>query len=141
VPCVRLAFGDQLVVALRDTEAMKPVNACVRILPGTPYDLYLVAQLDRVLYEHQAASPSFSGVAVPNDEELRAEWSDTWDDPAKYAHFVAERAGRPAGHILLYRRPTGDLRVPERNIDLANTATLPAARGSGVNLALTGHAL
>ena len=31
--------------------------------------------------------------------------------------------------------------MPERNIDLANTATLPAARRSGVNLALTGHAL
>jgi GNAT superfamily N-acetyltransferase len=140
-PWLRLAFGVQLVWAVRETEAMKPVDAGVMIRPGTPDDLDLVAQLDRLLYEHQAASPSFSGVVVPSDEELRVEWSDTWEDPAKYVHFVAERAGRPMGHLLLYRRPTGDLRVPERNIDLANSATLPAARRSGVNLALTGHAL
>src|SRR5215475_8368000 len=52
------------------------------------------------------------------------------------------RASRPVGRAPpALPAPTGDLRVPERNIDLANTATLPAARGSGVNLALTGHAL
>jgi GNAT superfamily N-acetyltransferase len=120
---------------------MKPVDAGVRIRPGTPDDLDLVAMLDRVLIEHQVASPSFSGLPIPDDDELRSEWSDLWDQGGPYTHFVAERAGRPLGHVVLYRRPTGDLRVPERNIDLSHAATLPAARGSGVNLALTGHAL
>jgi GNAT superfamily N-acetyltransferase len=140
-PWLRLAFGVQLVWAVRETEAMKPVDAGVRIRPGAPEDIDLVAMLDRILYEHQAGSPSFSGVPLPSDEELRDEWSDLWDDSGAFTHFVAELAGRPVGHVVLYRRPTGDLRVPERNIDLSHAATVPAVRGSGVNLALTGHAL
>jgi GNAT superfamily N-acetyltransferase len=140
-PWLRLAFGVQFVWAVRETAAMKPVQADVEIRKGTPDDLELVARLDRSLYEHQAGPPSFSGLAIPSDEELRAEWSDLWDDPELYTHFVAERAGRPLGHLVLYRRPTGDLRVPEGNIDLSHAATLPAARRSGVSLALTGHAL
>jgi GNAT superfamily N-acetyltransferase len=140
-PWLRLAFGVQYVWAVRETAAMKPVEAGVEIRAGTSDDLELVARLDRSLYEHQAGSPSFSGLAIPTDEEFRADWSDLWDDPELYTHFVAERAGRPLGHLVLYRRPTGDLRVPEGNIDLSHAATLPAARRSGVSLALTGHAL
>ena len=140
-PWLRLAFGVQYVWAVRETAAMKPVEADVRIRPGTPGDLELVARLDRSLWEHQAGPPSFSGLAIPSDEEFRADWRDLWDDPELHTHFVAERAGRPLGHAVLYRRPTGDLRVPEHNIDLSHAATLPAARRTGVSLALTGHAL
>jgi GNAT superfamily N-acetyltransferase len=140
-PWLRLAFGVQYVWAVRATAAMKPVEADVEIRPGTPDDLELVAQLDRALYEHQAGSPSFSGLAIPSFEEFRAEWSDLWDDPDVYTHFVAEREGRGVGHAILFRRPAGDLRVPEGNIDLAHAATLPAARRSGVSIALTAHVL
>jgi GNAT superfamily N-acetyltransferase len=140
-PWLRLAFGVQYVWAVRETAAMKPVNAGVKIRPGTPNDLELVAKLDRSLYEHQAGPPSFSGLAIPSDEEFQAEWSDLWDDADLYTHFVAERAGRPVGHLVLYRRPAGDLRVPEKNIDLSHAVTLPVARRSGVSMALTGHAL
>ena len=55
--------------------------------------------------------------------------------------FVAEREGRPVGHAILFRRPTGDLRVPDVNIDLAHAATILHARRTGVALALTGHVL
>jgi GNAT superfamily N-acetyltransferase len=140
-PWLRLAFGVQFVWAVRETAAMKPVEAGVRIRPGTPNDLELVAKLDRSLHEHQAGPPSFSGVAIASDEEFRADWSDLWDDPDVYTHFVAERSGMAVGHVVLYRRPTGDLRVPNDNIDLSHAATLPAARRSGVSLALMGHAL
>src|SRR5947207_86559 len=99
----------------------------------------MVAKLDRSLHEHQAGPPSFSGLAIGSDEEFRADWSDLWDDPELYTHFVAERAGMPVGHVVLYSRPTGDLRVPDDNIDLSHAATLPAARRSGVSLALMGH--
>jgi GNAT superfamily N-acetyltransferase len=113
----------------------------LEIRPGTPDDLDAVAQLDHLLWDLQAASPSFSGNRVPSLDEFREEWRDLWDEDGVYTHFVAERAGRPVGHIVLYRRPTGDLRVPEHNIDLSHAATLPAARRSGVSLALTGHVL
>jgi GNAT superfamily N-acetyltransferase len=138
---LRLAFGVQFVFAVRETEAMKPVRANVKIRPGAPDDLELVARLDRGLYEHQAQSPSFSGLKIPTDDEFRTEWSDLWDDPELFTHFVAERDGTAIGHIVLYRRPTGDLRVPEDNIDISHAATLPTARRTGVSLALTGHAL
>src|SRR3954467_6708488 len=140
-PWLRLAFGVQFVWAVRGTAAMKSVDAGVEIRPGTPDDLELAAKLDRDLYEHQARSPSFSGLTVPSDEEFRAEWSDLWDDAQPYTYFVAERDGVPVGHALLYRRPTGDLRVPDENIDLSHAATLPAARRTGVSTALTGHIL
>jgi GNAT superfamily N-acetyltransferase len=140
-PWLRLAFGVQFVWAVRETAAMKPVEADLEIRPGTPDDLELVAKLDRALHEHQTGPPSFSGMAIASDEEFRAEWSDLWDDPELYTHFVAERAGRPVGHVVLYRRPTGDLRVPDQNVDLSHAATLPAARRSGVSIALVGHAL
>jgi GNAT superfamily N-acetyltransferase len=140
-PWLRLAFGVQFVWAVRETAAMKPVEAGVEIRPGTPDDLELVVRLARTLHEHQAGPPSFSGLAIPSEEEFRADWTDLWDDPELYTHFVAGRGGRPVGHLVLYRRPTGDLRVPDRNIDLSHAATLPAARRSGVSLALTGHAL
>jgi GNAT superfamily N-acetyltransferase len=138
---LRLAFGVQYVWAVREVAAMRPVEADVAIRPGTPDDLPAVAHFDRILYEHQAASPSFSGLAIPSEEEFRRDWSDLWDDPELYTHFVAERDGRSVGHAILYRRPSGDLRVPERNIDIAHAATLPDVRGSGVALALTGHVL
>jgi GNAT superfamily N-acetyltransferase len=140
-PWLRLAFGVQFVWAVRETAAMKPVEADVEIRPGTPDDLELVVRLARTLHEHEAGPPSFSGLPIWSEEEFRAEWTDLWDDPELHTHFVAERAGRPVGHLVLYRRPTGDLRVPDRNIDLSHAATLPAARRSGVSLALTGHAL
>jgi GNAT superfamily N-acetyltransferase len=140
-PWLRLAFGVQYVWAVRETARMKPVDAGVQIRPGTPDDLEVVARLDRALYEHQAGPPSFSGLAIPDDEEFRAEWSDLWDDPELFTHFVAERDGKPVGHSVLYRRPAGDLRVPEENIDLSHAATLRTARRSGVSYALTAHAL
>jgi GNAT superfamily N-acetyltransferase len=138
---LRLGFGVQFVWAVRETARMRPVDAGVEIRPGTPDDLDLVARLDRDLWELQSQSPSFSGLTVPGDDDFRQDWSDLWDDPELYTHFVAEREGLPVGHTILFRRPTGDLRVPERNIDLAHAGTIPAARRTGVNLALTGHVL
>lgn len=138
---LRLAFGVQFMWAVRETAALKPVAADVEIREGTQDDLDDVAAFDRGLMELQAGSPSFSGYAVPELDELREEWSDTWDDPELFRHFVAERDGRAVGHALLYNRPAGDLRVPAKNIDLAHAFTVTDARGSGVGLALVAHAL
>lgn len=138
---VRLAHGIQYVYAVRETEPAAPVEFGGTIRPSTPDDLAAVAEFDRLMWRLQADSPSFSGLDV-DAEDFEAEWDDLWDDPEQFPlHVIAERDGRPVGHALLYRRPAGDLRVPEHNIDLAHAATLEEVRGSGVGLALTAHVL
>ena len=138
---LRLAFGVQFIWAVRETARLKPVEADVEIRDGTREDLDAAARFDRMLMEHQIGSPSFSGLDLGPLEQFREDWSDTWDDPGPYRHFVAERDGRIVGHALLYDRPTGSLRVPERSIDLAHAVTVPEARRSGVAMALLGHVL
>jgi GNAT superfamily N-acetyltransferase len=140
----RLAFGCQFVWAVRETDGEGDVEVQLHnglIRPGTPDDLRVVARFDEILWALQARSPSFSGLDVPALETFEQEWSDTWDDPETFPHFVAEREGRVVGHALLYRRPEGDLRVPHDNIDLAHAVTLADVRGTGVGLALTTHVL
>ncbi len=137
----RLAFGCQFCWAVRETEPAAPVEFGGTIRPGTPDDLEAVAELDEVLWSLQARPPSFSGIRVPPRASFRREWADLWDDPETFFHFVAERDGRTVGHVVLFRRPEGDLRVPPDNIDLAHAATLDDVRGTGVGLALTAFAL
>ncbi|MFL5929490.1 MAG: GNAT family N-acetyltransferase [Gaiellaceae bacterium] len=140
----RLAFGCQFVWAVRETGggadgATSFRAARVEIRPGTPDDLEAAAAFEEILWLLQARSPSFSGLRVPPRDKFREDWADLWDDVGAFTHFVAEQDGRTVGHVLLYRRPEGDLRVPSSNIDLAHAATLDDVRGTGVGLALTDH--
>jgi GNAT superfamily N-acetyltransferase len=156
----RLAFGCQFIWGVRETATQHDLavqlrhgvgvqlrhgvavqlDTCV-VRPSTRDDLEALAGLDELLWLLQARSPSFSGRTPPSRDELRASWNELWDDAALYTHFVAEQSGRTVGHVLLYRRPEGDLRVPADNIDLAQAATLDDVRGSGVGVALTAHVL
>lgn len=137
----RLAFGCQFIWGVRPSEEIELFDFGGSIRPATPDDLDAAIEADRILWEHQRLSPSFSGRDIPSHDQLQAEWADVWAQPETYAHFVAERDGRPIGHSLLCRRPAGDLRVPEANLDLAYMVTLPDVRGSGAGRALTAHAL
>jgi GNAT superfamily N-acetyltransferase len=138
----RLAFGCQFVWGVRETDGERDGAVQLHhIRPSTRDDLEAVAGFDEILWLLQARSPSFSGLVVPPRDEFRAEWSDLWDEPDTYMHFVAEQDGRIVGHVLLYARPEGDLRVPAENVDLAHAATLDDVRGTGVGLALTAFAL
>jgi GNAT superfamily N-acetyltransferase len=142
----RLAFGCQFIWAVRDTSPWMSMSMDmdihgVSIRPSTPEDLEPVARFDEILWQHQARTPSFSGLDVPTSDHFREEWSNLWNEDEYPAHFVAERDGSVLGHSLLYLRPGGDLRVPVGNIDLAHVATLEDVRGTGVGLALTAHVL
>jgi GNAT superfamily N-acetyltransferase len=132
----RLAFGLQFTLAVR--EPAPGTGDSVR--PGRADDLDSVVALQHSFTAHLRESPSFSAREPETDEELRADWADTWDDE-RFIHFVAERDGRVVGHTLLFRREAGDLRVPADSIDLALVVTLPEARGSGAGTALVTHAL
>jgi ribosomal protein S18 acetylase RimI-like enzyme len=139
-PWFRLCFGASAALAARETAVEEARVEGVRVRAGTEGDLEAAAGYDRLLWQHLSGSPSFSRRQTAPEDEFVEDWRGTWDDP-QFTHFVAERDGRIVGHLLLYRRPEGDLRVPPRSIDLANAATDPEARGSGAGLALTAHAL
>jgi len=141
-PWHRLSFGTSAALAARTSEPQgrPPATRGVTVRLSTPNDLRAAASLDRLLYLHLQEAPSFSRLTVEDLDWFVEDWRTTWADP-KFTHFLAEREGRPVGHVLLYRRPAGDLRVPEASIDLADAATLPEVRGSGVGLALTAHAI
>jgi GNAT superfamily N-acetyltransferase len=136
----RLAFGLQFTTAVRDVAPLAAPEFRGTIRPSTPADLQATAAFDRLLWTHLGASPSFSGLDVES-QDFESEWSDLWNEPEFPYHRLAELDGRVVGHILLYDRPTGDLRVPQQNIDLAHAATLEDARGSGAMLALTAGAI
>ena len=149
-PWFRMAFGCQFMWAVRETARETDAGVHLRtdagvhlrrIRPSTPDDLEAVAEFNEILSMLQVRSPSYSGMVVPTRDGFRGEWSDLWDEPETYTHFVAEQDDRVVGLVLLYRRPEGDLRVPENNIDLAQAATLDDVRGSGVGVALTHYAL
>jgi GNAT superfamily N-acetyltransferase len=136
----RLAFGCQAVWAVREVAPEPPVDFGGTIRPATAEDTEAIIDFDEILYAHQERTPSFSELKAPSREQIGAEVAEIWDDDT-YLPFVAERNGSLAGIIGLYRRPAGELRVPEGNIDLAFAVTRDEARGSGVGLALTAYAM
>ena len=141
-PWLRLSFGISAAQAAMETRPAAPTAAATSTIvrPSTPEDTPVAAAYDRLLQLHLRESPSFGGMAVQTDEEVLDEWRKDEGNPI-YTHFVAEQDSRIVGHLLLYRRPEGDLRVPPESIDLANALTEVHARGSGAMVALTEHAL
>ena len=139
-PWFRVSFGASAALAMRETEAVAPVNTSAVVRDGTADDIEAAARLERAMGESMLPAPSFSYHETASEQEIVDEWQGTWEDTETYRHFVAERDGRVVGHILLYRRPA-DLRVPGDSIDLAQASTEPCLRGSGVGLALTTHVL
>jgi GNAT superfamily N-acetyltransferase len=137
----RLAFGCQFMWSVQETRPAEPVDFGGRIRESTPEDLPSIAGFDRLLWTHQTEAPSFSGLDVGTQRDFEDEWRELWQEEEYPFHGVAEIDGRVVGHVLLFDRPTGDLRVPAQNVDLAHVVTLPEVRGSGVGLALTAAAL
>ena len=137
----RLAFGCQAVWAVQEVSPAEPVDFGGTIRPATPDDIEAFVDFDVILYEHQAAAPSFSEFATPSREQLREEVAAAWDGSETYVPFIAENDGNADGLLGLYRRPAGDLRVPADNIDLAFAATRRQVRGAGTGLALTAFAM
>jgi GNAT superfamily N-acetyltransferase len=138
-PWLRLSFGISGALAARETAAERLAGDFL-IRVSTPEDVRSAASLDRMMAEHLNESPSFSFFTLPSEAEYLDQWRQVHGDPA-YTHFVAERDRRTVGHLLLYRAPEGDLRVPAHGIDLKVAATDPAERGRGAGIAMTNYAL
>jgi len=137
----RLAFGCQLVWGVREIDLSGGVEVRLHECRfGTRDDLPAVVELEQSFQRFSHTAPSLSDLRLQSAEEVASEWQGTWDDPA-FTHFVCERDGAVAGHLLLYRRPGDDLRVPVDSIDIALTATAERARGEGIGRSLFAHAV
>ena len=137
----RLVFGRQATLAVREAAPAAPLDFAGTIREATPDDLRTLAELERMLWKLLREPPSYSGLDPPSLEEHEDGWRELWERPEDHWPFVAERDGRPVGAIVMYRRPTGDLRVPPDNVDLGFAATWEDVRGSGAGVALTNHVL
>jgi GNAT superfamily N-acetyltransferase len=97
-------------------------------------DLDAGARLAPVITDHQVEAPVWSGLERPSDEHFRESWREALLDPAS-TWFLAERDdGAPLGGLLLWT----DEGEP---ISLDVAMIFPEARGLGVGVALTEHAL
>jgi ribosomal protein S18 acetylase RimI-like enzyme len=139
-PWYRLGFGHMHVEAIRVSGGRTgepPPGVTIR--RGGRDDLDEALRIDRFIFDHQRRSPSFGLITLRPDEEARADWVETLDDPST-GYFVVELEGRPVGHSLLYAPPP-DLGVPVDSLYLASTATAPEVRGTGIGVALAEHVL
>ena len=137
----RLAFGCQFMWGVQEVKTLEPVDFGGTIRPVDPADVEAIVDLDWVLHNLQKLPPSYSDMPTQTRDEARAEAAELWEAGTTFVTFVAELDGQVVGMILLHPRPTGDLRVPENNIDLSFASTLEANQGRGVGLALFTHAM
>jgi ribosomal protein S18 acetylase RimI-like enzyme len=106
----------------------------VTIRRGGTEDLATALQIDRLIQEAQSVSPSYSAVAAEEAPD-RAGWLETLA-ATETAYFVAENETGAVGHTTLYPDPSHT-----QALHLASTAVVTAARGVGIGVALTTHAL
>jgi GNAT superfamily N-acetyltransferase len=139
-PWFRLAFAHMQAHGIRESGAEAgPLPAGVVVRPGTIDDPRATPGLVTQTWEHHTQSPTFTGVTVPSEEEFLVDLEETLELP-NTAYFVAELDGRLSGHLLLEQEEP-DLARPPGSTYLAVAATLPGARGRGLGVALTEHAL
>ena len=133
-PWYRLGFAQMHAYGMRESGGDRVEAPGVTIRRGGPDDLETAMRIDRLIHDAQAASPSFS--AVPLDEDARRQdWVETLaGDDVRY--FVAERDGAPVAHLTLYPDPHDG-----EALHIASTAVVAEARGDGIGVALTTHAL
>jgi GNAT superfamily N-acetyltransferase len=97
----RLGFGHQHVHAIRETppEGPAPEADGLVLRRAERHDIDALARLDLVLPEHQALSPVFSRLPLPDLEETRVEYEADFDDP-RFTTFVVERDGEVIGSAV-----------------------------------------
>jgi GNAT superfamily N-acetyltransferase len=131
-PWYRLGFAQMHAYGERESGAERSQASGIAIRRGGPADLEAALRIDRVIHDLQEASPSFATPPL-DDAARRADWEETLA-AEDVSYFVAERGGEPIGHVTLYPETAPTLQ-------LASTAVLPAAQGTGVGRTLRSHAL
>ena len=133
-PWYRLGFAQMHVYGKRESGAERLELPDVTIRRGGPADVETATRIDRVIYDAEATTPSFSSYELDGATH-RSDWEETLAGE-KLAYFVAERDGEPVGHTTMHPDPHD-----EGALHLGSTAVLPEAQGRGIGLVLTTHAL
>ena len=133
-PWYRLGFAQMHAYGVQASGGERESVQGITVRHGGLDDLESAIRIDSLIYEAQAASPSYSSYEVDPDEH-RATWIETLESD-DVAYFVAERSGRAVGHATVY--PDVE---DEEAMHLASTAVLPDERGTGVGRVLTSWAL
>ena len=133
-PWYRLGFAQMHAYGMRASGSERASAPGVAIRLGGIDDLETALTIDRLIYDAQAESPSFSAEPYVEDGRRR-EWVETLE-AGDVRYLVAERGAAAVGHLTLYPDPHDD-----EALHIASTAVLPEARGAGVGVALTTHAL
>jgi ribosomal protein S18 acetylase RimI-like enzyme len=133
-PWYRLGFAQMHAYGMRASGGEPFEVPGVSLRRGGTDDLETAMRIDNLIYEAQAAPPSYSSFQLDRDEH-RQTWLETLEaDDVTY--MVAERDGRAVGHLTLYPDPNDD-----GALHLASTAVVPEERGTGVGRLLTAFAL
>jgi ribosomal protein S18 acetylase RimI-like enzyme len=143
----RLGFGQMQADGVREvsTEADLRAPDGFEIRRPTPDDdLEALVAVDLALPRHHRSSPVFTVRPLPTEELLRAEWTKTFAGGEETV-FAGFRAGRAVACWALvgpeHAPEFHGLQAPDDACYLKFAATIPAARGSGIGVALTNASL
>jgi ribosomal protein S18 acetylase RimI-like enzyme len=134
----RLGFGQQQVYGIAP---VRPTHWPDGVRKAEPSDVDALVELAPLLAAHQLGTPVFSGRGLGlDDDELRAEIEN--DIASKrFGNLVAELDGRVVANFEVAPAEESSMHVglarPERASYLAFAITSPAARGTGLGVALT----
>jgi GNAT superfamily N-acetyltransferase len=132
----RLDFGQQHLHAIRESPPRGGVvpHGEMTVRRATRDDVGVLAELELVLPQHLAGSPVFSRLPIQSLEDVIAELTADFDNPA-FTTFVAEHDGRVIGDAIACSLEVSSSYVgPNRPRDtafLGYAAVLPTARGLG----------
>ena len=140
----RLSFGQQQADGVREV----PQHTDVRVPAGFEIrrpaadDVDALLEVDLALPRHHRSSPVFATRSLPTEAELREDWKKTLAGDEDTI-FIGVHGRRPvACWVLADAEPhVPPLIRPKRACYLGFAATVPAARGSGIGVALTDASL
>lgn len=131
-----LDFGQQHLHAIREPPPRGGVvpRGELTVRRAAREDIPVLAELELVLPRHLAGSPVFSRLPIQSLDDVIAELTADFDNPA-YTTFVAEHEGRIVGDAIACSLEVSSSYVgPNRPRDsgfLGYAAVLPGARGLG----------
>jgi GNAT superfamily N-acetyltransferase len=139
-PWYRLAFSQMQVIGMRESggEVVEP-PAGVTVRPALLDELERVASTQgRLIWDVQVASPVFTGQTPPVWADALGAWVEAFGE--RDMLWIAERDGELLGHAYLYPAGT-QFGEPAGAVMLSTAAVVPAARGSGVGVAVATRAI